>query len=70
MYSSIGLSTVCLSALKKEVEQDEGIEEVVYLNNRIFSEESITLEMAKRMCTDMKANRRVFMPLARPVKED
>ena len=41
-----------------------------HLHTRIFQEDNNTLELSRRICTDQKNNRRVFLPQARPVKEE
>ena len=52
----------------KELEEEEAMEQEVHVNNTVFNNN--TLDMSRRRCTDMKSNRRVFMPRARPVKEE
>ena len=46
------------------------MEQEVHLNTRVFDDQRWTLDLSKRVCTDQKGNRRVFMPQARPVPEE
>ena len=54
----------------KEVEDEEKVEEVVYLEERVFDPERRQVKMAKRKCTDMKNNRRVMLPPARNIEDE
>ena len=55
---------------EQTVEEEEKVEEVVFLENRKHNEERRTVNLGKKICTDMKNNRRVFLPKGRPVKEE
>ena len=55
---------------EKEEEKEEELEQAIHLNNRVFDDMKQSLDMTKRVCTDLKCNRRVFMPKPRPVKEE
>ena len=71
-WSRTGLDTseVVRYKTEEEEEKEEEMEQVEHLNTRVFDEDRRTLDLSKKICTDQKQNRRVFMPQARPVKEE
>ena len=44
--------------------------EMQYIERRVFNREENTLDMANRRATDMPNNRKVWIPKARPPKEE
>ena len=71
-WSRTGMESDEVTRYKTEEEQkeEEDMEEEVHLNTRVYDEVRRTLDLSKRICTDQKGNRRVFMPRARPIKEE
>ena len=55
---------------ESDVEEEEKIEEIAFLENREFIQEKNSVSLARKVCTGMKTNRRVFLPAHRPVKEE
>ena len=55
---------------EKEVQEEEKVEEIVFLENREHNEEAKKVNLGRKVCTDMKSNRRVFLPKGRPVREE
>ena len=54
----------------RDLEEEEQIEEQVFLNERIFSPETKKVDMGMKKCTKMKTSRRIYFPPGRPVKEE
>ena len=52
------------------VQEEEHIEKIAFLENRVFAEENKTVRLEKTICTDMKVNRRVVIPAGREPKEE
>ena len=55
---------------EKQEEEDQEVEEVVHRENREYKPERGEIDLSNKRCTQMKTNRRVFMPPYRPVKEE
>ena len=53
-----------------EIEEEENNDDIVTLEEREYNEEKVEVRLTKKKCTNMKTNRRVYMPPARPVKEE
>ena len=66
--TGIGTKEVVRFKSTKELEEEEAVEEGVHTNNLVFN--GRTLDMTRRVCTDMISNRKVFMPEVRPIKEE
>ena len=52
------------------MDDEEKVEEIVPLEERVFDPDTKQVRFTKRKCTDMKNNRREMMPPARNVKEE
>ena len=52
------------------LQEEEEIEKITFLENKVFSEETNTVRLEKMRCTDMKANRRVVFPAGRGPQEE
>ena len=52
------------------MEEDQEVEEQVFLDNRIYQEETKSVDLGHKKCTKMKTSRRVFFPPGRPTKEE
>ena len=53
-----------------ELKEEEDIDKISFLENRVFDEEAKTVRMEKVRCTDMKVNRRIVFPGGRNPKEE
>ena len=53
-----------------EEEKEKEMEQIIHLYNRIYDDRRQVLDMSKRICTDQKCSRRMFMPHTRPIKEE
>ena len=71
-WTRTGLETSEVQRYRTEEDEakEEEVEQIGHLHTRVFNDKTKTLDLTKKVCTDQKSNRRVFMPLARPVKEE
>ena len=54
----------------QELEEEEKIDGIAFCETREFREEDRKVSLARKQCTNMKTNRRVFMPSPHQVKEE
>ena len=55
---------------KEEIEQEEEIEEQVFLQTRMYNQDTKRIDVSQQGCTDMKTSRRVTFPPGRTAKEE